>query len=116
VRGRLLLTVTVTMAGLGVTACSKPREPIVVEDGAVPVENLTGEDWRDVRIIVNYHFAGGVPRLDAGGRLNAPLSRFHTALGQQFDRGRQSVFKVEVTARESSGKLVTLTWGSDQRK
>jgi hypothetical protein len=113
---RRRVALTIALAALVVSACEKPREPILVEEGAVTIENLTSEEWRDVKIVVNHHFAGGVPRLEAGGRVNAPLSRFVTAFGQQFDRGRQSVFKVDVTAKDSTGKLVTLTWGSDQRK
>ena len=112
-----LSTLLIALAiALGAAACSKVIEPITVEEGEITVLNLTGTEWRDVKIVVNHHFAGGVPRLEAGGRVNAPLSRFQTAYGQKFDRGRQSVFKVEVTASEPSGKLVTLTWGADQRK
>ena len=114
VRRRFVLALLV--AAFAASACEKPREPIVVEEGTVTVQNLTDDEWRDVKIVVNHHFAGGVPRLEAGGRLNAPLSRFTTGFGQQFDRGRQSVFKVEVTARDSKGKLVTHTWGGDQTK
>jgi hypothetical protein len=113
---RRRLAFVIALAALAASACDKPRDPILVEEGAVTVENLTDVGWRDVKIVVNHHFAGGVPRLDAGGRLNAPLSSFSTAFGQQFDRGRQSVFKVEVTARDSNGQLVTLTWGGDQPK
>ena len=50
---------------------------------------------------VNDHFSGGVDVLQPGGRLNAPLSQFQTGFGQKFDRGRQSVFKVEVTANRT---------------
>ena len=109
------LLIVLTIA-LGAAACSKVIEPITVDEGEITVLNLTETEWRDVKIVVNHHFAGGVPRLEAGGRINAPLSRFQTAYGQKFDRGRQSVFKVDVTAKEPSGKLVTLTWGADQRK
>lgn len=98
------------------TACSTPRDPITIDEGTVTVENMTAEDWREVKIVVNYHFAGGVPRLEAGGRVNAPLSRFQTAFGQQFDRGRQSVFRIDVTATDARGKPVTLTWSGDLRK
>ncbi len=115
-RARRRLALVIALAALAASACETPRDPILVEEGAVTVENLTSEEWRDVKIVVNHHFAGGVPRLEAGGRLNAPLSRFTTAFGQPFDRGRQSVFKVEVTAKDANGKLVTLTWGNDQRK
>ena len=110
------LALAIGLAALAVAACDKPREPITVEEGAVMIQNLTSDEWRDVKIIVNHHFAGGVPRLEAGGRVNAPLGRFTTAFGQPFDRGRQSVFKIDVTARDPNGKLVTLTWGEDQRK
>ena len=113
---RTCLALAIALAALAASACDKPREPITVEEGAVTIQNLTADEWRDVKIVVNHHFAGGVPRLEAGGRVNAPLSRFTTAFGQPFDRGRQSVFKVDVTARDQNGKLVTLTWGDDQRK
>jgi hypothetical protein len=96
------------------SACSAPRDPIVVDEGMITVENQTDHEWRNVRIMVNHHFGGGTAALEAGGRLNAPLSQFQTGFGQKFDRGRQSVFKVEVTARSADGKTVTLTWGADQ--
>ena len=107
----LLLALTALAA-----ACSAPRDPITVDEGTITVENQTAEEWREVKIIVNDHFAGGVSRLEAGGRVNAPLSRFQTALGQQFDRGRQSVFRIDVTATDASGKPVTLTWAGNQAK
>jgi hypothetical protein len=42
--------------------------------------------------------------------MTAPLSGFQTAYGQRYDRARQSVYKVEVTATDQNGKPVTLTW------
>jgi len=97
-------------------ACSAPRESIIVDEGIVTVENQTDQEWRSVRVTVNDHFGGGAPSLAAGGRLTAPLSQFQTGFGQKFDRGRQSVFKVEVTATSADGKPVTLRWGADQPK
>ncbi|HET7218584.1 MAG TPA: hypothetical protein VFJ02_11075 [Vicinamibacterales bacterium] len=97
-------------------ACSAPREAIIVDEGMITVENLTDAEWRNVRITVNDHFSGGTASLLPGGRLNAPLSQFQTGLGQKFDRGRQSVYKVEVTATEPSGKPVTLKWGTDHQR
>lgn len=101
---------------LSIAACSSPREAITVDEGMITIENLTESEWRNVRITVNDHFGGGVSSLAAGGRLNAPLSDFQTGLGQKFDRGRQSVYKIEVTATEPSGKPVTLSWGTDQHR
>lgn len=97
-------------------ACAPPRESITVDEGMITVENQTQTEWRNVRITVNDHFSGGTAALLPGGRLNAPLSQFQTGLGQKFDRGRQSVYKIEVTATEPDGKHVTLKWGTDQQR
>jgi hypothetical protein len=97
-------------------ACDAPRDPILVDEGMVTVENMTPRQWRNVRVTVNDHFSGGTPVLEPGGRLTAPLSQFQTGLGQKFDRGRQSVFKVEVTATEPDGKAVTLKWDPTARR
>jgi hypothetical protein len=98
----------------GAIACSEPREPIIVEEGSVMVENLTGTDWKNVRITVNDHFNGGVPSLTAGQRVNAPLSQFQSGLGYRYDRGRMSVYKVEVTATDARGNPVKLLWGENR--
>jgi hypothetical protein len=95
-------------------ACSDVRDPIVVEEGSVMVENRTSSDWKDVRIVVNDHFNGGVPTLRAGQRLNAPLSQFQSGLGYRYDRGRMSPYKVEVTATDSRGERVNLMWGENR--
>jgi hypothetical protein len=113
---RALAGALLALAAVAAAGCSGPRDPIIVDEGIVTVENQTSRDWRNVRVTVNYHFTGGAPLLAAGGRLTAPLSQFQTAYGQKFDRGRQSVFKVEVTASDPDGKPVTLTWGEDQRR
>jgi hypothetical protein len=92
------------------SACSQPREPIVLNAGTVTVENQTTREWRNVIVTVNDHFRGGVPSLAAGGRMTAPLSGFQTSFGQRFDLARQSVSKIEVAATDVDGKPVALTW------
>jgi hypothetical protein len=96
--------------------CSEPRDPIVIDEGTITVENMTGSDWKNVRIVVNDHFNGGVPALVAGQRVNAPLSQFQTGLGYRYDRGRMSVYKIEVFATDAGGRPVNLTWGADRPK
>jgi hypothetical protein len=93
-----------------VAACDAPRDSVIVDEGMVTVENQTEREWRNVKITVNDHFSGGVAVLLPGGRMTAPLGQFQTAFGQKFDRGRQSVFKVDVTATEQDGKPVSLDW------
>ncbi len=106
----------ILLIALAAGGCSLPKDPILVDEGHVTVENLTSVEWRSVRVTVNDHFVGGVTSLLPGGRLNAPLSQFQTALGQKFDRSRQSVFKVEVSATDASGAPVSLKWGTDRPK
>lgn len=84
--------------------------PIALSEGTVVVNNTSGREWRNVVITVNHHFHGGAQTLAAGGRLSAPLSQFVTGHGQRYDRSRQSVFKVEVTATDSDNKPVRLDW------
>ena len=107
-RARLALAGILLLA-----ACSTPRPAIMLQEGTVVVENQTTREWRNVIITVNDHFRGGGASLAAGGRMTAPLSAFQTAFGQRFERGRQSVSKIEVTATDVDGKPVALTWNGD---
>jgi hypothetical protein len=75
------------------------------------LENQSRREWRNVRVTINDHFSGGVPSLLPGGLMNAPLRDFQTGFGQRFDRGRMSVKKVMVSATDSAGQPVALTWG-----
>jgi hypothetical protein len=96
---------------LCLTACSTPRDPIVVRDGMLVLENQSRREWRNVRVTINDHFTGGVHSLPPGGLMTAPLRDFQTGFGQRFDRGRMSVFKVRVAATDADGKPVALAWG-----
>jgi hypothetical protein len=103
-------TVAALVATAVVVSCGDRRDPIRLEDGTLIVENHTSRPWRNVVITVNDHFRGGAAVLAARGRLTAPLSEFQTANGQRYDRARQSVNKVEVTATDQDGKPVKIAW------
>lgn len=109
-RKQAAMTVLVIAITL-IAGCSRPRDPIVISEGVLTLENQTSSEWRDVLITVNHHFRGGTKSLAPGGRLIAPLSDFRTGFGQPYDRGRMSVFKVVVTAKNAEGEDVTLEWG-----
>src|SRR5262245_28667658 len=49
-------------------SCSTPRDPIIIDEGIVTVENQTSREWRNVKVTVNDHFNGASPVLAAGGR------------------------------------------------
>jgi len=91
-------------------------DPITVAGRTIAVENQTGREWRNVVVTVNDHFHGGAPTLAPGGRLSAPVSQFATAHGQRFDRGRQSVYKIEVKATDAAGEAVRLEWTAPNYK
>ena len=92
-------------------ACATPRDPIVIRDGMLVLENQSRREWRNVRVTINDHFTGGVRSLMPGGLMNAPLRDFQTGFGQRFDRGTMSVKKVTVSATDSAGEAVALAWG-----
>lgn len=96
-------------------ACARSPDPIEVDENVVVVRNQTSRDWRNVIVTVNDHFRGGAPHLAAQGRLTAPLSQFQTGFGQRYEISRQNVFKVEVTATDSTGEPVHLQYESGKR-
>jgi hypothetical protein len=105
------------LAALGVLAgCSEDREPIVVAQNTVTVENQSSSEWTGVEIWVNDHYRVIAPSVAARQRLVVPLSTFVAGYGQRFDRARASVFGVEVTAKTSDGEAVRLIWGKGRRR
>ena len=93
------------------TSCREVRDPIVIRDGMLVLENQTRREWRDVRVTINDHFTGGVPSLLPGGLMNAPLRDFESGFGHRFDSARMGVFKVRVSAIDTNGRAVALSWG-----
>jgi hypothetical protein len=101
---------SVLLVALLSSACSPPPPPIALSEGTVVVQNQTRREWRNVIVTVNDHFRAGAASLAPGGRLLAPRGQFQTAFGQRFDRGRQRVAKIELTATDGDGKPVSLAW------
>src|SRR3954447_19735109 len=104
--GRLLRVLLCLVPFLA--ACSAPPDPITVDNGTVVVLNQTKKEWRNVVVTVNDHFRGGAPSIPPGGRMAAPLTQFQTAFGQHYDRSRQNVNKIELTATDADGQPVAI--------
>ncbi len=102
----------------GVVACSSSEPPPVirVRDTDIVVQNQTQAVWSNIEVWVNDHFRGVAPSLQAGQQLVVPLGSLQAAFGQAFDRKRQPVFGVLVTARASDGSAVRVTWGKVRRR
>ena len=106
-RGASVVMLLAVCAG----GCTIPRDPIIIRDGVLTLENQTNREWRNVRVTVNDHFTGGVPLLLPRGLMTAPLRDFQSGFGHRFDRGRMSVYRVRVSAIDSEGQPVALRWG-----
>ena len=109
---RLYWAVLTLLVANSWTSCSTPRDPIIVRDGMLILENQTTREWRNVRVTINDHFTGGTPVLRPGGLMTGALRDFQTGFGQRFDRGTMSVFKVRVSAIDDDGQPVSLAWGN----
>jgi len=87
-----------------------PLAPIVIADGAITVRNGTAQEWQNVRIWVNEHYAGGARMIPAGGFVREPLSRFVAAQGQTMTAATR-VTSVVVLASNPDGTRVRVVWG-----
>jgi hypothetical protein len=91
--------------------CDAPMDDIVIADGAVTVRNQSADDWVDIRIWVNEHYAGTAVSIPAGGFVREPLSRFVTSRAQKFDAVIMPVASVVVLAKTPAGAPVRIIWG-----
>ncbi len=92
-------------------SASAPKEDAIAFDsGIIRVINQTSEPWTDIRVIVNHHYHARSADLEPGGRLMAPVANFVAGFGQRFNRGRQSVFLIEVKAQRRDGQPIRLLW------
>jgi len=117
---RRLLVARILLPAIAVAAlsCSREEPPpaIRVREVDLIVQNQTQAAWSNIEVWVNDHYRGVAPSLQPGQQLFIPLDLLQAAFGQRFDRVRQPVFGVLVTARASDGTPVRLTWGKVRRR
>jgi hypothetical protein len=116
---RLLLLLPVALAiAAGAISCSREEPPpsIRVREADLIVQNQTSAPWVHVEVWVNDHFGGVASSLAPGQQLTVPFNALQGAYGRRFDRSRQAVFGVLVTARSADGTSVRLTWGNVRRR
>ena len=90
--------------------------PIRIEGSRVIVENGSDKAWKDVNFTINAYYRVRTPSLDPGGRLETPVTRLETGLGQRFNPAREHVMRVEVRATDASGAPVTIDWDENGKK
>lgn len=106
-RNRRAVWLVVLVAAAG---CAEEEDAIVLDSGIVRVTNQTPDEWSNVEVWVNQHYRAVTPRLEPGGRFAARLDAFVAGFGQRFQRGRQSVYLIEVKARRGNRQPVRLVW------
>jgi hypothetical protein len=108
--GVILVAVAIS-AALSMHLFSRSRGPAIYVNGTVlVVENQTRQPWHDVRVTINAYYQGRSPTVDAGGRLEAPLSTLVSGFGYRFNTAREHVMTVEVHATDAGGRPVALKW------
>jgi hypothetical protein len=95
---------------LAAAACGRKEDAVSLEGGVIRVINQSSDAWTNIEVLVNHHYRAVSARLEPGGRLAAPVDNFVAGFGQRFQRGRQSVFLIEVKAKRADGQPVRLIW------
>ena len=110
---KVWLAIWILIAGwlLWQQGCDRPLDDIVIDEGAVTVRNQSQDEWLDVRIWVNEHYAGGARSIPSGGFVREPLSRFVAAQGQSFNAATTPVASVVLLAKTPAGTPVRVVWG-----
>lgn len=107
----VVLVAVAISAALSLHRFDGSHGPAISVNGSVLViENQTRQPWHDVKVTVNAYYGGMSPTLEAGGRLEAPLSTLVTGLGYRFNTAREHVTSVDVHALDPDGRPVRLTW------
>lgn len=116
---RRRLSVLVLAAGLAgffwMRGCEAPLPEIEVADGVIHVRNVTGEEWRNVRIWVNEYYAATVVSIPPAGFVREPIRRFVAAQGQTINTSTTPVTSVVVLATGTDGRTVRIAWGTPVR-
>ncbi len=115
---RLVVLPFALLIAAGAVACSSEEEPpqIRVREADLIIQNRTSTAWSNVEVWVNDYFRGVAPSLQPAQQLTVPLNQLQGPYGRTFDRNRQPVHGVLVTARAADGTNVRLTWGKVWRK
>jgi hypothetical protein len=94
----------------GVIACRTPPPPVTVDADRISIVNQTADDWRAITVRVNAYYVVEHRELRAGGRFDVPLGRLQGGFGRYFDRQREQVRSVQVTATTRDGLPIDLRW------
>jgi hypothetical protein len=108
---RVLASIACAAAIALPAGCSRPRDPIEIDGGALTIRNQTPHGWTRVEVFVNDYYAGTAEAIPAGGFAHASLHDFITTYGQHFNPVNTEVRAVVVKATDDTGQPVRVAWG-----
>lgn len=109
---RVLAPIACAVAIVVLAGCSRPRDPIEIDGGALTIRNQTPHGWTRVEVFVNDYYAGTADAIPPGGFAHASLRDFITTYGQHFNPVNTEVRAVVVKAMDDTGQPVRVAWGT----
>jgi hypothetical protein len=100
---RLWLAAIVTAVAAS-AACERPRPPLNLDGNRLTIYNDTDEEWRDVEVILNYHFRIQPKNIEPEGIVQAPLDIFVAGYGQRFNFKTMQITDLVLKAKRPNGE------------
>src|SRR5262245_17200577 len=85
-------------------ACERSRPALNLDGNRLTIYNDTNEEWRDVEVILNYHFRIQPKDIQPDGIVQAPLDIFVAGYGQRFNVKTMQVTDLVLKAKRPNGE------------
>jgi hypothetical protein len=98
------LWLAAVVAALAASACERPRPALTLDGNRLTIYNDTNEEWRDVEVILNYHFRIQPKNIEPDNFVQAPLDIFVAGYGQRFNFKTMQVTDLVLKAKRPNGE------------
>jgi hypothetical protein len=85
-------------------ACERTRPALNLDGNRLTIYNDTDEEWRDVQVILNYHFRIQPKNIEPDGIVQAPLDIFVAGYGQRFNFKTMQIRDLVLKAKRPNGE------------
>lgn len=106
---RLLFAVIVGAVAAS-AACERARPVLNLDGNRLTIYNDTNEEWREVEVILNYHFRIQPKNIEPDGIVQAPLDIFVAGYGQRFNFKTMQVTDLVLKAKRPGGEPVEVRY------
>ena len=105
-----LLLAAIVGAVAASAACERTRPALHLDGNRLTIYNDTNEEWRDVEVILNYHFRIQPKNIEPDGIVQAPLDIFVAGYGQRFNFKTMQITDLRLKAKRPSGEPFEVTY------